>query len=105
MAFTVTPSSGSAPYLYEAEFSNRFGLDAGFYSAHIYADVAVGSCPAPRTAGTDQQSFAQALVSTGEYLQTVNSVPAGSCRVYNLVIRDKTSGDIVASSPVTIDNV
>ena len=105
MAFTVTPTSGSAPYLFEAEILNSVGIDWGLYTAHLYADVATGSCPAPRTQGTDQQAAAMSLVNTGEYLLPSNSVPSGDCRVYNFVIREVASGDIVASSDVSIDNV
>lgn len=105
MAFTVTPTSGSAPYLFEAEILNSVGIDWGLYNAHLYADVATGSCPAPRVAGTDQQAAAMSLVNTGEYLLPGNSVPSGDCRVYNLVIRDTMTGDIIDSSDVSIDNV
>lgn len=105
MAFTVTPTSGAAPYVFEAEFSNRIGLDQGFYSLHFYATSGVGTCPAPTTSGTDQQNVVQALLNVGTYTQSGNSVPAGSCRVHNLVIREIATNNIVSSSSLSIDNV
>lgn len=105
MAFTVTPTSGSAPYLFEAEILNSVAIDLGVYSAHFYGSTDIGSCPSPTTSGTDQQNIAQALVNVGSYQQVGNSVPAGSCRVHNLVIREIATGNIVASSSLSIDNV
>lgn len=106
MAFTVTPTSGAVPYLFEAVFSNKASIIAGNYSVHFYSSVnTVGSCPSPPVAGTDQQNVVNSLLNTGSYTLASNGVPEGNCRVFNLVIREVSSGNIVDSSSVSIDNV
>lgn len=105
MAFTVTPTSGPAPYLFEADVLNQSPIAWDFFSAHFYTVTGAGSCPAPSSSGTDNQIAAQGLVNNGVYAPSGGTIPSGSCGVFNLVIRDIASGDVVDSSFVAIDNV
>lgn len=105
MAFTVTPTSGAGPYLYEAEFANKENINGSLYTIHFYSATTEGSCPSPRFSGVDQTNIAQALVNDGTYLQSGSNVASGSCRVVNLVIRTANTGDVVVNSTVSINNL
>ena len=104
MAFSVSPTSGSAPYVLEADFENRLGFDTGTYGLFVYATTTAGSCPPLVTTGTNIDAAATALLDVGSY-STTTTVPAGSCRTFSLVIKNLATSDVVGSSIVSVSNL
>ena len=104
MAFTVTPTSGTVPFVYTADFYARYGLDAGLYSLHFYVNMNEGSCLPDAVDAVSQPASALALLANGTYTQTTGGIPPGSCRTVSLVIRDAV-GDIISQESVYIDNI
>ena len=104
MAFTVTPTSGTAPYLYEAEIANRIGFDLGLYITEYRFLEAVGSCPANAVVGPNSTGNAFALLNTGSFTSQ-SPVPAGSCRSSVFLVRRISDGTIVSQMSVDINNV
>lgn len=105
MAFNVAPTSGQPPFVFTADFSARYGLDAGLYSLTFYRSTAVGFCPNGEPLGTTHPEVAQTLLQTGTYTQTTGPIPSGSCRSNTLVIREVATGNIVSQAIANIDNV
>lgn len=105
MAFTITPTSGTAPFLLEASFSAKESFSSGLYSLETIALTAVGSCPSPPVSGSNISAISAGLLADGQYIIATASIPAGSCRVYNLVIREVSTGIIISQAPATINNV
>ena len=105
MAFTATPTAGNTNIFFTAGFLNRLGVDLGLYRVALYASTSVGSCPAVPVTGTNQVEIANALFVDGEYTLMSASVPAGSCRVYNLLIIEIASNTIVSQLSDSIDRV
>lgn len=103
-AFSVTPTSGSAPYLYTASFENAQNIDFVNYGLEFRSGTSSDACPTGVQSGSSAMSAAVQLVTTGEF-STPNSVPSGSCRTVSLILRDLTSGDIITSMNVQIDNL
>lgn len=104
MAFTVTPTSGDAPYLLEAVFSNSVLIDNVNFSLSVKYTSSVGSCPAE---GSNQElapSQIQSLLNNGSF-NHFSAVSAGSCRTYTLTIKNIASDDVVDSYSVSVDNV
>ena len=104
MAFTVTPTSGSAPYLFEAEFDGVGSFGHGYRAELRFSAPTAGSCPPAANATNPVTGAGAELVNTGSYLRTTGSVPAGNCNVYRLVVLDDTN-TIISSSMVNIDNL
>lgn len=105
MAFTVTPTSGTVPFLYEAQFSNKFLINGSDYALTYKVQTSVGSCPAPADTGTTQTQVANDLLQYGQHTQTAGNIPAGSCRTGSLIITHVDSGDVVDIAGINIDNV
>lgn len=105
MGFSVNPTSGDLPYVFTASFSNRGSIESGLYVVEFITATASGSCPPASTTGANAPSAANALFNTGSYTQTINAVPAGSCRRYNLVLREVATGTVISSSNVTVSNI
>lgn len=104
MAFTVTPTSGEAPYLYEAEVINRDGIDLGLYTVEYRFVTSVGSCPASALSGTNSPGNALALLNVGSFVSQ-SSVAAGSCRGSVFLVRRLSDNAIISQMSVNIDNV
>lgn len=104
MAFTVTPTSGSAPYVLSATFGNKDSIDNVDYALELRTSVLVGSCFVGVATGNPIAGAASSLLNTGVSSVT-GSVPAGSCRTYSLIIRDLSNNSILASQNVNVNNV
>lgn len=103
MAFSVTPTSGDAPYTFTAQISDAVNIDGGRYTLLFQSTTAVGSCP-PLGSSTNVPGGVDALLATGQSTDTVD-VPAGSCRTYTLRIRDNELGTYISSENVQVSNV
>lgn len=104
MAFTVTPASGSAPYLFEASFDNPGSFGYGYTAVLRFSSPVVGSCPPPANATNVVAGAGESLVNTGSYLRTTGSVPADNCNVYRLDVVD-SDNIVVSQMSVNINNV
>lgn len=102
MAFTVTPTSGSAPYLLEANVSNSVGINNVDYSAELLSSVLTGSCPT--SGATPIPGAGIVLATSGQYTANTNTT-VGSCRVFQLVIRNVATNAVVASQTVNVNNL
>lgn len=103
MAFTVAPTSGEAPYTFEASFEAGANLNTDRYTLLLNSSEASGSCPAlgsstPLVAGASQ------LLASGVYISNA-SVLTGFCRAYTLSVRDNVLGTSISSETLTISNV
>ena len=101
MALTVTPTSGERPFLLEAEVSNSDGINNVNYSAELLSSVLVGACSS--TGDTVIPGAGFQLATTGQFLSNSNT-QNGSCRTYQLVIRNIATNAVVASQTVNVDN-
>lgn len=103
MAFTVTPTSGEAPYVLSADIDNLINIDGVHYRGFIGSGTAVGSCPAagfttlPRV---EREEFFE----SGSVTLT-DSVPPGSCRTFTLRIIRVSDEEEIAVSHINVDNV
>lgn len=104
MAFTVTPTAGAGPYTFTAAFENKESLNADLYSLEIRPRTNVGSCPAPATSGT-RASGAESQVLQFDSYTTTNEVPAGSCLVSTIVIRNTITDEIVSQASASVNNL
>lgn len=105
MAFNIAPTSGTAPYTFTAEFSNKLGVELGLYGVELLVATSVGSCPSPPITGVNQSVNANILFNTGTFVQTGGTIASGSCRNHNLLIREISSGSIVSQLSALINNV
>lgn len=104
MAFEITPTSGGSPYILSAEVDQSQYIDSVHYYADILTAVQVGVCPTAGTNALPPERVAT-LLRTGTVNTGVASVPVGSCRSFQLVIRRVSNNEIVASDLVVVDNV
>lgn len=104
MAFEVTPSSGSQPYLFTVAFDNKhlFGNDFAFEFAQV---TDVGFCSNDYNLGNNAPVIAVPLFETGSYTWSSTSVPAGSCRSVIVRVRRLSDNSIVQGIVQTIDNL
>ena len=103
MAFSVTPTSGVAPYVINATFANRLGFERGLYRLEVRIPKTVGSCPLPNS-GTNQALIAEQLLSTGSYSLTT-SVEVGSCQSIGLRIVNVATSAVTSSQSEEISNL
>lgn len=101
----MTPTSGDAPYLYEAQFNNAHLLNGTDFELLFRERTVVGSCPSFGNVGAERPQAASDLLQNGEYTDPSGTVPVGSCRASSLVIIHVPSGDVVEFEGVHIDNV
>lgn len=104
MAFNVTPTSGTAPYTYTAEFVNRLGFDLGLYVTEFRSVTLIGSCPTDALSGPNVPGTADNLLNSGVHIAQT-SVPAGECRRTVYLVRRLSDNEIVSQMSVNIDNV
>ena len=103
MAFSVTPTSGAAPYFFTADIDNAFLINGVDYVATVRRSGQSGSCP-PAGVGTQlDQNFVDSLIN-GETVSVEDSVPVGDCRAYTLRILRVDGLVEIASSTVHVDN-
>lgn len=101
----MDPTSGDLPYVFTASFDNSGSIENGLYIVQFITATASGSCPPVSTTGPSASAAATALFDTGSYTQTINAVPAGSCRRYTLVVREVASGEVTSVESVTVSNL
>lgn len=104
MAFSVTPTSGDAPYNVSITFAEKYLIDNVRYSFTVLSIAVVGSCNTDVMAGTPQATLRNSLLTTGTGSAMAN-VPAGSCRTYSAIITDLSTDTVVSSELITVNNV
>lgn len=105
MAFTVAPTSGTGPFLFDASFENENSIKTAYYRLSFLSGVAAGTCPPPFTTGVSNDLAAQSLLETGSYVQPSASIAPGSCRTYTLLIRRLSDNEIVSTMSVNVSNI
>lgn len=103
MAFTVTPTSGAAPYTFEATFFNKMRINTGRYTLFLRSTDMVGSCP-PMGNSTNLAAGASQLLANGILISNAN-VSNGSCRTFTLSITDNVDSSVISSATISISNV
>mgnify|MGYP001143772445 CR=1 FL=1 len=104
MAFSVTPTSGVAPYQFNVEIDNVGEIDNVSFVAEFRQAGQTCSCPISGMSGTNISSAANALVSNGVYASGT-SVSSGQCRAYTFFIKRLADDVIVSESTVFVSNV
>lgn len=104
MAFTVAPTSGSAPYVLSATFAEKYLIDDINYRITVRFSQATGSCPAVGVADTLSESQLADLLENGS-TSSAATVSSGACRTFTLRILRVSDSAVVASSSVYIDNI
>ena len=104
MAFSVTPTSGAAPYTLSAIVADSDKIDNVLYTATLRTSSNTGSCLPEGAATLLDSSVVASLLADGsvEYGSTVNP---GSCRSITLRILRVSDNAVVSSSTVFVDNV
>lgn len=105
MAFSVTPTSGEAPYFLSAAFDNKTYIDGVNFIASVRSSSLVGSCPLVGTANPLGVQRMQQLLASGSVDSGYTSVASGSCLAITLSVSRVSDGVVVAASTVTVDNV
>lgn len=105
MAFDVTPTSGEVPYTYTSSFLNKDAFSTGFFKLELKSLTQSGSCAPPGDTGIENIAGANALLANDVYVKVTQSVPNGSCRQSNLIVRDLRTNEVVSIMSVTISNV
>lgn len=103
MAFGVTPSSGSAPYLFNLTLSDNSLITSGIYNFVFLASSASPSCPLTGV-GSSQPATAAFLLSTGT-ASVQNTVGAGLCVTYTAQIVNPLTNEIMSQSSVNVSNI
>lgn len=103
-SFSVNPTSGDAPYVLTAVIANQENIDNANYALELRATNQTGTCFSGTSTGANQTAGVQSLINTGEYTIATNSVTAGDCRVYSLIVRDLNADTVISSQNVSIDN-
>ena len=102
MAFAVTPTSGSGPYTFTAEFDNSYLFGNG-YRLEIRWTNEIGSCPVDAVTGARVTTLENQLVADGSAVSSTE-VTSGQCRAYSAsVITDDEV--ILQTETVFISNV
>ena len=104
MAFTVTPTSGANPYVFNITFDNDVNFGA-HYIFEVAQVTTLGSCVFDIAVGNISPTLTSELFASGTSTYTANSVDAGHCRSINARIRRVADGKLISGSTVTIDNV
>lgn len=105
MAFTVTPTSGAAPYLFEADFLNKDTFNTGLYVLEFRTSTSASQCPTSALEGNLNATAAIRILNDGVYTSSGMDVPSGVCRAYGLYVRLVSDNSVVSSSVVNIDNL
>lgn len=104
MAFTVTPTSGDAPYILSADIADKVNIDGVNYALEVRPNTTIGSCLVGISTDPSNTNIVQSLLATDSYMVSGN-VNVGSCRTYSLIIRDLRTDTIISSENAVIDNV
>lgn len=103
MAFDVTPTSGTAPYTFTADFLNKESFDFGYVLEFWRNESTFQTCAPPEAATTAVPSAAESLLKDDVYQRQV-PVTEDRCQTFRLDIRDSL-GNVIDTQSVTISNV
>lgn len=104
VAFTVTPTSGNAPYLLTAVFDRGDSFVDPGYALEARATTRPGSCLLGLSQSANVPAMVTALLDTGEF-SMLTDVPANQCRTISLIVRNTITGDVLDSKNVYINNI
>lgn len=105
MAFTVTPTSGDAPYALSANIANSVNVNGVDYAASVTTTLSSGSCPASGSQFPLPANLVNLLVAGETVSSSYPTVPSGSCRALTLTITRVSDSVVIDSSTVTINNL
>lgn len=105
MAFTVTPTSGDAPYTLSAAIDNAFNVDGVNYVASVMYYNNTGSCSVSGTGTALNPTAVKTLVDSGSVVLNTSTIPDGNCRTLVLEITRMIDNVVISSSSASIDNV
>lgn len=105
MAFTVSPTSGAAPYTLSATVSDFVNVNGVDYVASVEGSSGVGSCPAMGVGSPLDPALVESLISGNSVELVIGTIPTGSCRTYTLRITRVSDGVVIASSNVSVNNL
>lgn len=100
----VEPSSGPAPYVLKAGFSDREKIDGVTYALQVVYTYQPGSCKQPGFSDAPLPAVAEALLTNGEYTFE-GDVGAGQCYSISGFIYQVSDGTIVSSMTTEINNI
>ena len=104
MAFSVTPTSGDAPYVLTANIANSALIDGVKYAVSVAYSSSSGSCPAEGSEVYLTPIQIDTLLTTGSFT-SYSAVNTGNCRTFTLEIIRVLDSVVVDSSSVSVDNV
>lgn len=104
MAYSVAPTSGSAPYVFTLELDQRWTILAGLYSLEYRSLRQTGSCPVDFSQLTNSPATAQILLDTGIYERSSAVVP-GDCFGTQVILRNVATNEVISSATASVDNV
>lgn len=104
VGLSVVPTSGEAPYLLTASFTEIAFINNVLYRLEVRISQDTAACPPFTSSGSRSVPIETALLSTGEFVIT-NNVVAGSCRTYSVLIRNLITDTIVSQSSVSVSNI
>lgn len=104
MAFTVSPTSGAAPYVLTADISDKESLFWDRYALELRTRSSSGSCATPIMTSPPNNVIGAALLESGTST-LVADVPIGSCQVFSLVIRDLETDLIISQEVAQVSNL
>lgn len=105
MAFTVTPTSGDAPYSLSATVDNSVNVDGVNYVASVTTEHAMGSCPLSGAGTPLTPTIVNSLINGETVVSGAPTVTAGRCRTYTLAITRLSDNVVVDSADAFVDNI
>lgn len=105
MAFTVTPTSGAAPYTFTANVEGSDLIDGVNYSATVLSTRATGSCPVEGIGNPWTPNLMASLLNSESIVSDYGTVASGDCRTTTLLIKRLHDNEVVASANTVIDNL
>lgn len=103
-SFTVAPTSGPAPYVFSAIFSNKGSLDGVVYSFKAFSSLGYGSCPSAASITTLNTGITMGLLSSGSYTE-ITDINNGECFGVKAQIIREADGHVMQQSVIYISNL
>lgn len=100
----MTPTRGSAPYVFSASFLNKQLADNVYYSIEVTTEAGNLSCPSNVNLPDINSIITNAFRNGDQYTRTANVI-AGQCYTMVLRIRNLKTGEIVQSMLTSINNI
>lgn len=104
MAFSVTPSSGAAPYTLTASFTNSKSVTGSTYIGELRGSSSSTGCPAAGTGMVNDVVGVAELLANGVYVSPVPSIGENSCRTFTFYIKD-ANGVVVSQASANVNNL